>query len=173
MSLPIRIKLERALVRYLKSKAVAGTRLASISIVAGHTATEPELPYLVVYVGAAPPHPDLPAETGVRLCKPVFHLKTSASDEERAKADDRFEELDTFLMEPMNDNVGYSDENKAGGRLLAALNKPASGGDSRPVELRKFHAYDFTPADDQGAHQGAAWHDQRAFDCPCQPFDSH
>lgn len=173
MNIAIRNKLEKAIVSYLRGKARKGTRCASVGIVEGHTNTEPKLPYIVVFVGQAPPHPDMPAECGIRLATVVIHQKVSASDEERGRADERFEELDTFLMEPLDDAQPYSDENKAGGRLLAALNKPASGPDARPAELRKFHAYDFYPADDSAAHQGDAWHDQRTFTCPCQPFDSH
>lgn len=169
--LSIRIKLERALVAYVNSRALPGTRLHSLTVVPGHTGVEPALPYLVCYVGQAPAHPDMPAELGIRSAQPVFHLKTSANDEERETTDARLEELDSILLEPLNPAAPWSDENKAAGRLLKFLNKPASGGDPRATDLRKFHAYDFYPADDSSSGGGDVWHDQRSFVCVCQPYD--
>jgi hypothetical protein len=172
MSLPIRLKLETGVFNFVKARAIAPARLASVTLVSGHASAEPDLPYLVIYCGGAVPHPDMAPELGIKLATVIAHLKTHATDEERARANDRLEELETLLMQPLDDNAPYSDDNKAFGRLLASLNKPA-GADTRPAELRQFHAYDFYPADDNSAFLPKAWHDQLVFSCVCQGFDSH
>jgi hypothetical protein len=167
--LNLRRKLEKVCLAFLKANA--GKQLKNLTRLEGHENVEPDLPYLVCYVSDAKPHDDLPPECGVKTCSIVFHLKTSANDEERAKADARMSELEDTILAPLDDSAPISDENKLGGSFLSFANKPESGDDTRAIT--GIHVYDFFPADDLDSMDGEQWHDQLVLTATAQDFDSH
>ncbi|MGA3170366.1 MAG: hypothetical protein ABSE62_05075 [Chthoniobacteraceae bacterium] len=167
MAIMLRRKLEKAVIAFVKGTGDAS--LKAQIIVEGHANVEPEVPYHVVYATDSRPHEDLPAEVGVSSVTVVWHQKSDANDEDRAAADARLEDVFYTLLAPVDLTAAIGDENRLGGALLLALNKPLTGPDNRAV--KGLHVYDFFPADDRDSMDGDKWHDQLVFTAVAQPFD--
>lgn len=148
----LRRKLEKSVNDYVRSHR--GPHLNGLTIADGHDNIEPEIPYMTGYCGHAPPHEDLPPEEGVKKATVVFHLKTQAKDEARAKADNRLEELNALIERPLDPAAPMSQENKMCGAIIAALNADPDTG---------IYVYDIYPQDDAGGFSGKNWDDQLAF----------
>ena len=168
--LPHRRKIEEAFAGALiDNQKVDPTFLPGLPIVCGHTGrppddpqagqvapTEPDLPYLVVSCGRLQADPEMPPATGIKLGDLVFHCKTHASDEARAVADERLQELEYFLEDETD--------------IVASLNLPgAPAPDTRRVQ--QIYVYAFHTDDQADTHDEDAWMDQISYVVVTQNFD--
>lgn len=169
MSLTLRQKIESALTAYLQANA-STIGLTSGQIVPGRTTAEPEGDWLCVICGQLSPDEDLPQ---VKRGTVTLHYRSAATKggSERAAVDTILEKIDTFLMKPSDDNATWSDANPEAGVMRAALNKPASGTDSRTVQ--PLHLYHVGPSEELGDTETEGWNDQLTYKVVAQPMDSH
>ena len=169
MSLPLRRKLEEAITGYLKANS-ATTGIASSQVFAGASTSEPTGDYLVVSMGTLQPDPDLPQVKHGKLTL-TYYSAASKDGTERTAVDTAIEKLDTFMMKPPDDDATWSDGNKEAGVLRAALNKPASGPDSRTI--KPLHIDYIGPSEESNDADNEGWTDQLVYDVIAQPMDSH
>lgn len=169
-ALPHRRKIEEAFAGALIDQQKADpTFLPGLNVVCGTTGrspddpeaaqvapTEPDLPYLAVSCPKLQADSEMPPSTGIKLADLLFHLKTHASDEARAVADARLQELEYFLEDETD--------------IVASLNVPAAGApDNRRVQQLYVYAYH---SDDQAdTHDEDSWLDQISRVVVTQNFD--
>lgn len=169
MALTLSAKILAAITGYLQANA-ATIGIASDHIHSGTSTSEPSGDFLVVSLGKLEPHPELPQVKGGKLSL-TYHSAGTVGGSERAGVDAILEKLDTFLMKPPDDNATWSQGNPEAGALLAALNKPASGPDSRTI--KPLHFYYFGPSEESNDADTEGWQDQLSYDLIAQPMDSH
>lgn len=169
MSRVLRQKVVAALVGYCQANA-ATLGISSSKIVPQTSTSEPELDYWVIAVTRAERDPELPE---IWMLDVVVQLKSAGTPDgtERTAVDAKLDAMHTLLMQPPDDNATWSQNNPEAGVLLAALNKPASGTDSRAV--KPLHIYDLYPADDSSGSHEEGWVDTLRYTVRAQPMDSH
>ncbi len=171
-TLPNRRKIEEAFAGVLiDAQAADPTFLPGLTIVCGTTGrspddplaaqkdqlTEPELPYLSVSCPKLQADPDMPPSTGIKLADLIFHAKTHATDEARATADERLQELEYFL------------EDEAA--ILASINIPADPATPDTRRVKELYVYAFHSDDQADAHNEDIWMDQLSQVVVMQGFD--
>lgn len=169
MSLILRRKLEAAVTGYLQANA-ATIGVASDHIFPAASTGTPTGDYLVVSMDRMDTGPDL-AEVKRGTLRLKYYSLATVGGSERAAVDVILQKIDAFMMKPANDNATWSDDNPAGGVLRTALNKPASGADSRTVQ--PLHIYHIEHAEQTGDVDADGWEDQLAYDIIAQPMNSH
>jgi len=157
--LPLHRKIEKAVTLWLQKKQRAG-KLRGFTIQEGHTADEPEIPWLCVYCRNPRPADDMPAETRIKSAELVFHQKTHADDESRTVADSRLDELDELIPESTQ---------ACPSELHEFLNPPTSGPDTRQV--RELYVYGIHEGEQPEEAEKNHWNDQRIFEVICQNWD--
>ncbi len=169
--LPHKRKVEEAFAGYLiDAQAADSTVLPGLTVVCGHTGrspddpenalvdpVEPPLPFLAVSCGKLQADPEMPNSTGIKLCDLIFHLKTQATDEARAVADERLAELE-YLLE---DEDG----------IRTALNLPTAVGAADDRRVKGLYFYGFQTDDQADQHDQTTWVDQIAYVVVSQGFD--
>lgn len=169
MSRTLRRKLEDAFVAHLQANA-ATLGIDSSKIFSARGQTEPAIPFLIVEASNATANDDLSQVAEVEI---VIHYRSEGTvgGSERASVDELLDKVHTLIMKPTNDEATWSDSNPEGGALLTALNKPASGPDSRTI--KPLHIYDIWPSEDNGDVVTEGWVDQLVYAVVAQPMDSH
>jgi hypothetical protein len=169
MSRTLRAKIEDAITAYLKANPTPIGILAAQVFPASSTA-EPTGDWLRVEMGPLDPDPDLPQVKRGKL-KLTYRTAATKDGSERSTAETSLEKLDTFMLKPVNDDATWSDGNREAGVLLAALNKPLSGADSRTVT--PLHIYYLGPSEEANDVEEEGWIDQLVYDVIAQPMNSH
>ncbi len=171
MSLTLRRKIEDAVVAYLKANPTP-VGIAAAQIFPSANTSEPTGDWLVVAMGKMEPDNDLPRVCRGKLTMTYYSAATKGGSE-RSAVDTALEKLDTFLMKPTDDTdaTGWTDGNREASVLLTALNKPASGSDTRTIT--PLHFYYFGPAEESGDTDEEGWVDQLTYDVVAQPMNSH
>jgi hypothetical protein len=169
MSLILRRRLENAIVGYLQANA-ATIGVSSSNIVSAHAQAERPNPCLVVAAMQMQAEEDLERVAEVQLVV-QYHSGGTVGGSERATTDTVIEKVNTFLLKPPDDGATWSDSNPEAGALRVALNKPASGTDSRTVQ--PLHIYDFYASEDNGDILSEGWVDELVYTVKAQPMNSH
>lgn len=157
--MPLKRKVEEALAGYfIDSQKADPAFLPGLAIVCGTTgrspddplnaegpAVEPELPYLVVACGKCKETDDLPPGSRVYECDLAVLIKTHASDEARALADERLADVDDLLEDVPP--------------IQLALNQPDSAGTPDTRRVKQFYLTDVYEAQEGDDHDEGAWVD--------------
>lgn len=118
--LPLSRKIEQAFTAFLLAAQTAGHIDSTLAIFPGSSSTEYDTPWLAVSCTDPRPAPDVPPQTLIKEADLILHLRTQADDEGLSVADNRLFEITAALGDPT--------------ALLALLNAPSSGTDTRAVQ---------------------------------------
>lgn len=153
MSLPISIKVEKAIAGYLSGISWEG----GLTVYEGHEKVEEiEFPCLVVYSEGSSPYPEMPVEVGVRVVKLRCKFNVNSNDN---SSDDRNlwkQQLEAVMTDDLP-------------ALQAALNKFGYV-DGRAVKGIHFHYIEMS--DDPSAQNETDWVEDLIFNVTCELLDS-
>jgi hypothetical protein len=160
MSLSLKNKVERAFAEYLPTVLTVG----GLNIYEGHTPpddsgddpVEVAFPALVIYAESSDPHPDMPAEMGIKdvLLRCRFYVESEGVDRDETSLDLWKHELEE-QMRTIDD-------------IQAALNKPESGSDTRTYKEIHFHHVE--PASEPSDREGQDWVEELSFTVTVEPL---
>jgi hypothetical protein len=147
-------KVEKAVSEWLKTES----DLDGLNIYEGHEAVDAvEFPSLVIYAESSSPVEGLPQETGCRVVRLRCKITVDETATERGDVDDWESQVHDIL----------TDDRAA---MQAALNKPASGDDERPV--KKIHFHQIELMDNPSDRSETDWEEDLLFDVTCEPLDA-
>lgn len=189
MNRPLKRKLENALLAFLDANK-SGRPFETLTIVSGHATTlaaeiaydadpdakpvvtEPELPYLAVFVQTRA-DPDMP---NVSTFEAVLHYKhdATAPDQSRIDADELLRAVLDLITSPPDDAELTTDANRECGAFLAFANMPTDveAPDERPALRRPLQVDGMWPTAELTLFDGEQWHDQIALAGYAQDIDA-
>jgi len=154
MSLPISIKAEKAITLDFLPDALD---IEELHIYEGHEKVEAiEFPNLVVYAEGSTPHPEFPAECGVRVVRLRCKFTVDSVNADRADVNTWREALELAMTNDLE-------------ALQAVLNKPEED-DERTVTGIHFHYVEMT--DDPSDRNETDWIEDLVFNVTCELLDS-
>lgn len=154
MSLPISIKCEKAIALDFLPDALD---IAGLNIYEGHEKAESiSFPSLVIYAEGSAPHPDFPAECGVRVVRLRCKITADSMVTTRSDLNDWRGALELVMTDDIE-------------ALQLVLNRPASGPDNRTVTQIHFHYVELS--DDPSDRHETEWEEDLVFNVTCELLD--
>lgn len=158
MSYSLKNRTERAFAEYIPTVITVG----SLTVYEGHTPpadvggdpVEMTFPALVIYAESADPHPDLPAEMGVKnvTLRARFYVDSEAGGRTS---------LDLWKHELEEQMRTLAD-------IQAALNKPTSGPDNRTY--KEIHIHYVEPITEPSDRSGQDWTEELSWTVTVEPL---
>lgn len=154
MTLSTSRKVEKAVKLWLESSL----GISGMNYYEGHEkADEIETPHLVIYAENSANHPDFPQECGVRQVSLRCKFTVDSIEISRTNLDSW---KDALILKMTDDRDA----------MQTALNKPASGTDSRAV--KKIHFHDIELTEEPSDTVETDWIEDCVFQVTCEPLDA-
>jgi hypothetical protein len=155
MSIPLKIKIEKALTEYL-AEIFDGDE--DLNVYEGHSKNpdKQDFPWLIVYAEDSGPVDDMPTQTGIRNVRVRLSFQVDSEVDPEREGIDSWREI---AERAMDDVPG----------LAAFINPPDEGEDDRVI--KDLYFYDCLPTSEQDEMENTDWVEQMSYDIICQSAD--